>query len=139
MSLDAFYELIAAAQAHRIISMDLILYNSEEMVGADLELLHDPLMIAGMIAGSDETDPVSQATLSVSQTLLADCVTALPEAQREVIVRYYYMGMNQRQTARALGRSPTRVSQIHETALHAISLWMEEHDLCGFFSGSCLL
>ncbi len=74
----------------------------------------------------DEALDVEGATLA--RRVLVDALCRLPEAQREVLVLRFYVGLRLREVAQALGKSESAVTSLQFRSLAALRRVLEEDD-----------
>ena len=77
-------------------------------------------ILASASEGEGE-DPASHAQRSEQKRLLAKSIDELPERERTVVALYYYEDLTQKEIARALGVTESRVCQIHTKAVLKLS------------------
>lgn len=59
---------------------------------------------------------------------LAECITNLPEKQRQVIILYYQQELTMKEAALVLEVTESRVSQLHASAVFLLSSQLREYD-----------
>lgn len=104
LSLDAWYQLYAEATVLETLPLEAVTAGQSE----DDDALH----LADQVV-SPERGPDEQATERLEWDALAAQVRWLPGPQREVLELYYWEGLTMSQIAARLGKSDTRVYQIH--------------------------
>ncbi|MEE9277564.1 MAG: FliA/WhiG family RNA polymerase sigma factor [Dehalococcoidia bacterium] len=118
ISLDRYYNILTDA-AWVTVSLDNLLDGSAEGEGYPAaEMPKDP-----------DADDVSQA-VERKETIsaLADTIQELPERERLVVALYYQDELTQREIAKVLGISESRVCQLHARALGRLRTGMRERE-----------
>ena len=59
---------------------------------------------------------------------LAECITDLPENQRQVIILYYQQELTMKEASLVLNVTESRVSQLHASAIFSLSSQLKEYD-----------
>jgi RNA polymerase sigma factor (sigma-70 family) len=86
---------------------------------------------AGVIAVMDEYFQAEQEfealgfTIAIKSELLAEALRLLPERQREIILRYYFLDMNDREIGETSGAVRNTVSYQRNAALKKLKQIME--------------
>jgi len=82
----------------------------------------DNMSISQLLADTNTEDPGAEVELADQCGALQSALDTLPETERSVIVQYYFEERMQKDIARELSVSRSRVSQIHN---HAVTLLRE--------------
>ena len=79
-----------------------------------------------LIAG--QSSPSQRAERAEELVRLADALAALPEAQREALVRHYWQGQTLAAVAAALGRTPAAVAGLLQRGLKTLRSLLTESE-----------
>jgi RNA polymerase sigma factor for flagellar operon FliA len=83
-------------------------------------------MFVSQVVGDDRVDdPQEQAELIEALEALDHALSSLPEAQRDLLIEYYFESHEQKDIARRMQVSRSRVSQIHSSALDTLRKRMQ--------------
>lgn len=104
IDLDTFYELSAGVQEMRQIELDATSDEDERSISE--ELSSDPCQ---------SPDAVFLAT--EMRDRLHEAISKLPKNERSVMELYYYKNWKMEKIARSIGRTESRISQIHANAV----------------------
>jgi RNA polymerase sigma factor for flagellar operon FliA len=78
------------------------------------------MSVSQLIANDRSVDPASEAELSDEFVALAAALTGLPDVERNLISDYYFGERMQKDIARDLAVSRSRVSQLHNRAIQGL-------------------
>lgn len=81
---------------------------------------HDNMSIGQLLADQRSSDPGNEAEHSDQCKALMEALQKLPEIERSVITQYYFQQRMQKDIAKDLRVSRSRVSQIHNHAVNAL-------------------
>lgn len=77
----------------------------------------DILSLEELMEDSDSLDPSAALEREETRQRLTEALCQLPERERLVVILYYYEELSFKEIALVLGVTPSRVSQIHTSAL----------------------
>lgn len=112
ISLDGYYQLVGEATIRQVVSLDDAMLNSEH--GDSDELL------LGESIDSEAPDPQSLAEIELRKAILSQGIDWLPKIEQTVISLYYLVGLKQVEIARLIGKSESRVHQLHAQAMRRL-------------------
>lgn len=112
LSLDAFYQLYFEATVLQIVGLDEPVRENE--AGADTLLVLESVR-------NPQPGPEQVALLQGQRDLLLRCVGWLPLPERTVIILYYFEGMKLTDIAGRMGRSDSRIHQLHQSGLRRLN------------------
>lgn len=105
ISLDEFYEWLKNIQFISIISLE------------DTFSSADDGLVGAQIADENSPDPLSIMEKGMIQSIITKAVKELPEKEKTVISLFYYNDLSNKEIARLMELSDSRVSQLHTKAI----------------------
>jgi RNA polymerase sigma factor for flagellar operon FliA len=114
ISVDKLYKIFENARSRHFMSMH----------GLD----DDEPALGNMLVASKTDTPEAAIERRELASKLAECITNLPEKQRQVILLYYQQELTMKETSLALKVTESRVSQLHASAIFTLSSLLKEYD-----------
>jgi len=114
ISIDKLYKIFENARSRHFMSIH----------GLDDD---EPALCNVLIAHKTDT-PESAIEKRELALKLAECITNLPEKQRQVVILYYQQELTMKETSLALEITESRVSQLHASAVFTLSSQLKEYD-----------
>ncbi|MBW8014799.1 MAG: sigma-70 family RNA polymerase sigma factor [Planctomycetes bacterium] len=114
ITVDKLYKIFENARSRHFMSIHGL--NDDEPALGDVLIAH-------------KTDtPESAIEKRELASMLAECITNLPEKQRQVIILYYHQELTMKEASLALEVTESRVSQLHASAIFSLSSQLKEYD-----------
>ncbi len=109
LSLLEFQKRLASLGSVSLLYLEDIWFGSEEEEGGfrAIEMIPDPC----------GADPLGELEVADVKEALAEAIDCLPEKERLVVALYYYEGLTVKEISKAMGVSPSRISQLHTKAI----------------------
>jgi len=111
LSLEAYFQMVASAAAHRVFSLD----HEGEDGGMSVYQIQDP-----------QAEPCAELQSEEIREAVIDAIRALPERDALVMSLYYDEKLNLKEIGNVLGVTESRVCQIHAQALARVRAHVTE-------------
>lgn len=107
-SLEAYHDLLSAAQGHAVLYFEDLGRDESEEESADFLERH---------LGDERWEPAALVEVAELKAKVAEAITRLPEREQTVLALYYEHDLNLKEIGAVLGVTESRVSQILASAI----------------------
>lgn len=87
----------------------------------------DEPVLGNILVAHDSDGPQERIEKRELAARLAECITNLPEKQRQVVILYYQQELTMKEASLALNVTESRVSQLHASAIFTLAAQLKEY------------